>query len=905
MKKTLFKTLTFLLIIILAVNVLAITAQRVVAEEAPKGPWADEVVFIEEADHDKVLEMLKNNEIQIFFDEITDPEKYQRMLDYGLKVWFSYALYYEITFNTVGPVFNTTGKLNPFAVPRIREAMNYIIDRDYIASEILGGLAVPRYVALTPSFPDYARYYDVIYEIEQEYKYNFEKGKAIIFEEMSKLGAEYNAAEGKWYYKGEPVEIIFLIRTEDARKEIGEYVAEQLEKLGFTVVRKYGTSRELAPYWIYGDPAEGTWHLYTGGWITTLISRDESDNFGFFYTKLGLPVPLWQSYVNSPEFYAIAERLWNKAFTSIEERDELMKKALWLSMKESQRIWLVNLIAPWPRRAEIEIAGDLAGGYSGSWLWPWTLRYKGKVGGTINVAMPSVIVEPWNPIGGSDWIYDQTVIRATGERATIPDPYTGLYWPHRVKKAEVYVVEGLPVKKSLDWVELKFVPEITVPPDAWYRWNASTRKIETVGEVFPEGSKALVKVVVYYDEKLFSGEYKWHDGSPFDLADIVFNFILTHDRAQPESPIYDESYVPSYESYMKMFKGFRIVSEDPLVIEYYTDLWYIDAEYIAQLAADDFWPYYDYGPGAWHTLALGVLAEAEGKLAFTADKADALEVERTNYIAGPSLDVLAEMLDKAISEKYIPYKEVLSKYVSEDEALARYQNLKKWFEEKGHFWVGNGVFYLDKVDVVAKQIVLKAYREHIDKADKWLKFSEPLIPEVTIKPVEMITQGLAADFTISITHKGEPYKVADMEYVKYILIYPKGKIVGIAEPVTDGEWKIHLTEEQTAALTPGAGKLIVIAVSKLVGKPTVAESVFSIRSVVGYVGEQIASIRGDIGNLESRISSVEGTLQGIQESINEVRGGLSSLNSVAYAALGAGILGVLLGIVAIVLSRRR
>ncbi|OYT60814.1 MAG: hypothetical protein B6U75_00745, partial [Desulfurococcales archaeon ex4484_217_1] len=71
---------------------------------------------------------------------------------------------------------------------------------------------------------------------------------------------------------------------------------------------------------------------------------------------------------------------------------------------------------------------------------------------------------------------------------------------------------------------------------------------------------------------------------------------------------------------------------------------------------------------------------------------------------------------------------VLGKYISEDEALQRYQNLKKWYEEKGHFWVGNGPFYLDKVDVVAKQLVLKAFREHIDTADKWLIFSEPLIP---------------------------------------------------------------------------------------------------------------------------------------------------------------------------------
>jgi hypothetical protein len=82
---------------------------------------------------------------------------------------FSYGLYYELTFNPVGPEFPATGKLNPFVVPRIREAMNYLVDRNYIVSEIMGGLAVPRYATLTPAFPDYARYADVVKQIEKEY----------------------------------------------------------------------------------------------------------------------------------------------------------------------------------------------------------------------------------------------------------------------------------------------------------------------------------------------------------------------------------------------------------------------------------------------------------------------------------------------------------------------------------------------------------------------------------------------------------------------------------------------------------------------------------------------------------------------------------------------------------------
>ncbi|TDA41693.1 MAG: hypothetical protein DSO07_03245, partial [Thermoproteota archaeon] len=57
---------------------------------------------------------------------------------------------------------------------------------------------------------------------------------------------------GKWQYQGKPVVIKFIIRVEDARKKIGDYVAGQLEKVGFTVERMYKTSREASPLWIEG-----------------------------------------------------------------------------------------------------------------------------------------------------------------------------------------------------------------------------------------------------------------------------------------------------------------------------------------------------------------------------------------------------------------------------------------------------------------------------------------------------------------------------------------------------------------------------------------------------------------------------------------------------------------------------
>ncbi|MEM2533677.1 MAG: ABC transporter substrate-binding protein, partial [Candidatus Nezhaarchaeales archaeon] len=543
---------TLLLTVLLASSLLLSYAPKVLSQAPPKGPWVDEVDFFVEVEEAKAVDMLKKNEMQAYFRDVRDPELF-KAVKASPDLWYamSYGLYFELTFNPVGPVFPATGKLNPFAVPRIREAINYLVDRKYIVDEIMAGMAVPRYTVLTPAFPDYARYADAVRRIEASYAYSLDKAKAIITEEMIKLGAELK--DGKWHYKGEPVTLTFLIRVEDQRRQIGDYVASQLEKVGFTVDRQYKTSREAAPLWIRGNPADGKWHIYTGGWITTLVSRDEADNFGYFYTPRPALGPLWSAYRPSPEFDYVAGRLWARDFSSIEERGELVKKALELSMKDSVRVWLVTQLAPWPARKEVSLTYDLAAGFSGARLWPYTIRYADRVGGVVKVASTDLLVDPVNPVAGSDWIYDAMYYRAASDPALIPDPFTGLYRPQRVKKAEVYALKGLPIGVTLDWVSLKFVDKIEVPTDAWYDWDAKKQEIVYA----PPGTTAKTKTVVYYADELF--DMKFHDGSKFSLADVVFNYILTFDRAKPESPVYDESYVPAFEAFKQYFKGFKIL----------------------------------------------------------------------------------------------------------------------------------------------------------------------------------------------------------------------------------------------------------------------------------------------------------------------------------------------------------
>jgi len=805
---------------VLLVAVLALGAWA----QVRRGALVDEVVFLEEPTTAKGLDMVRTGAIDIYAYTISAPDQIA-IIKAELGYSISYGSYNEFTFNPYGPEFRD-GRLNPFYLKEVREAVNWLIDRDYIIEEFYGGVgAVPRYLAITPSFPDYARLADVARALELKYSYNPEKGKAVIFEKMKELGAEL--VDGKWYYKGQPVVLKFLIRVEDERRQIGDYLATIFEGLGFEVERLYKTAREASPLWIGADPADGTFHVYTGGWVTTAISRDQGGNFNFFYTPRGRPELLWQAYKPDPEFDEVADRLARRDFRTIEERNQLFAKALELSMKDSARVWISNRVGYTPLAKNVRVAADLAGGVYGAWLWSRTLHFADKVGGTVRIGQPSMLTEPWNPVAGTNWIYDMMIIRGVSDYSTLPDPYTGLYYPQLVERAEVYVEEGLPVTKTLDWVDLKFVPKIVVPADAWADWDPVEQRFITAAERFGGEVTARTRVVVYYPADLY--ERLWHDGSKFSIVDGLIGFILGFERAKPESAIYDEAAVPAFQTFMKHFKGLKILSVDPLVFEAYSDLYYLDAEWIAAARVGYLMPEYSQGVSPWHAIALGIQAEAAKELAFSSAKAKKLGVEWMNYLAGPSLAILTKYLEENIATGFIPYEKVLGQYVTKEEAIARYQNLKAWYEAKGHLWVANGPLYVDVVKPVEKIVILKNFEQFADPADKWLVFAEPKIAEVEVSaPAPVLRVGQPWDFLVEVTYKDQPYPLAEIDFVTYLLFDAEGNLVlsGRAEPVKDGLFVISIPAAETAKLPVGTVRIEVAVASKVVAIPSFASASF-------------------------------------------------------------------------------
>lgn len=787
-----------------------------------KGANVDEVVFFEEPDSAKAVSMIEAGDMSLYGFAISDPKIYAKLKDSKNAAFDpSYGNTSELTFNPAGPTFKN-GKLNPFSVAAIREAMNWLIDRNYIVKEIYGGLAIPMFTTINPVFPDYARLADVGRAIEIRYAFDPKKAKEVIDAEMKKLGAELTG--GVWTFKGEPVTIIFIIRTEDERRQIADYVSKQLEDIGFKVDRQYKTAAEATPLWISADPADGKMHIYTGGWISTVVNRDLANNFTYYYTARGRSDALWQGYKPSKEFDTVSERLTRRDYKTPEERTQMMTEAMNLSLKDSARVWLVNRLSVNVHRPDVRAAVDLAGGTSGSWIWANTINVTGKTGGQIKFGAPSILSQAWNPIGGSNWIYDTMIIRGTGMYATVPDPYTGLYWPYRMEKADVTVQQGLPVAKTLDWVTLNFAANIEVPKDAWVDWNAETQQFITAGQKFTQTVTAKTKTVMSYDKNLFKN--KWHDGSNISIGDFVLGMILTLDRPNDKSAIFDEASVPAFKSFMTNFKGWKIISQDPLVVEAYSDTFYPDAEQI--VSARDVYPYYLQGMGAWHNLSLGIQAEAAKEVAFTTAKATKLKVEHTNYIGGPTLKILEKYLTDSTSKGTIPYAKTLGQYIKADEAATRYKNLAAFYKDRGHFWLGDGPFYLHQVRLTEKIITLRKNQDFPDPANKWLRFAEPQMPTASVSGPSRVTIGQKAEFSIKVAFKNQPYATKDLDFVKFLIIDATGNLamVGQAKATKDGEWTASLTEAETAKLAAGSNRIEFIVVSKLVAVPVFESATF-------------------------------------------------------------------------------
>jgi peptide/nickel transport system substrate-binding protein len=361
-------------------------------------------------------------------------------------------------------------------------------------------------------------------------------------------------------------------------------------------------------------------------------------------------------------------------------------------------------------------------------------------------------------------------------------------------------------------------------------------------------------------------------------------------------------------------KGMRIVSEHPLIIEYYTDYNTREAEFIWEFVSNrvgtNTWRFPE---GPWTKFAIGIMAEEKGLLAFSADKAEELNIEWMNYLGGASTAILDDMLDEAIETNYVPFGDFVKSYLTDEEISTGYQKLRDWWDEKGHVIVGTGPFYMDQVDFVGHSAVVKAFRDYDYKADRWSQLAEPPIPESSVDIPENIVPGLGSVIDYTLSYKGSPYPNDKIELTKFMVLDSAGELItlGEAEPTEEGEWLVGLSSIDTSKMSPGAYNLITIALSKDVAMSGVLETPFIVLpDLLSYLdammATQSAEINVDIEELESTLSDTQGTLAELKDSVEamadiaDLESRINSLSTTTYAAIAVAIVSIIAAVYAII-----
>ena len=234
-------------------------------------------------------------------------------------------------------------KINPFCFKEIRFAMNYIVNRQYIVSTVFKGYAIPMYAPYSAADPTYQVIADIVAQFM--FTYNPDYANKIITKVLTEVGAK--KVGGKWYFGGSPITIPFIIRVEDERKIIGEMVAAELEKMGFTVNRlelQFGPAITK----VYAtDPMSFEWMIYTEGWGKGSIDRWDPwvvTQFAapWFGWMPGWQEPSWWNYRNAT-LDKLTQAICLGKVSSKAQWIEYLRKATFISLQEAIRIWIVKI----------------------------------------------------------------------------------------------------------------------------------------------------------------------------------------------------------------------------------------------------------------------------------------------------------------------------------------------------------------------------------------------------------------------------------------------------------------------------------------------------------------------------------------------------------------------------------
>ena len=750
---------------------------------AHKGTFVDKVQFIQYLDENTALEEVRNGNLDIYYSRVPSDRIEDVKSREGLKIYDSTGGSYSLLLNPVV----SENKFNPFSIREVRFALNYLLDRELIVNELLGGYGAPMISAYGPFDPDYLLILDKLEAFN--FRYNPILAEQMISDALSEEGAQKK--DGRWYFNSEPIEIVIFVRSDDqVRKSIGEVLSSQLQKMGFSVKKEFGDLNKAYSV-VYGsDPAQLRWNIYTEGWggRSAFVKYDSlvsAQMYSPWYSNMpGFNNPTYWNYKDD-YMDSLSQAIFLGNFTSAEERADLLKKAVIEGIRESVRIFLASRIDQYVSNENVQgVVNDFGAGVP-SRFTPINAKTDSD---SLKIGVKQIYQGSWNPVSGIADLYSRVIWDIISDPGTFKHPYTGVTIPVRSQwKVETAGESG----------------KLAVPSDA-IRWDPLQQKWVEVGV----GKQATSKVT--FDLKFGN----WHDGQLMDMNDVLYGIYFLYEWGsdpQENDRTFDSEYSPKANQAAKTLVAIRVIDND--TIEVYQDFRHFDEAEIADSASV-------WAGMPWEIFAAMEKSVIEGRAAFSRSEAVTKNIDWLSLLIPQDAIMIKSDLEEFEKTNYVPPP--LLRFQSDPQYyVARYGAATKWIEQHNHAVISNGPFYLESYLPEARSITVKSFDDptYPFEAGYWAEFANvktAKIRQVDITHTVIIGKELVIPFSVDVDST-----------VYYFVTNSDGKVVVQGnEKVIGGSNQITITPQQTSLFGTGANDLKLFAISESALRPDIFRTSF-------------------------------------------------------------------------------
>ena len=741
---------------------------------AEKGTFLDEIRFVQYLDENTALEEVRNGNLDLYYYRISSDRLKDADSRDGLQIFESTGGYFSILLNPTN-----AGEFNPFSIREVRYALNFLVDRNLIVNELLGGYGSPMISNYGIFSADYLGIIDVLESFQ--FRYNPNLANQIISEQLENAGAQ--KINNVWHYDDEPIVITFFIRSDDpARKAIGEILSSNLESIGFIVEKEFGDLNKAFVI-VYGsDPAEQKWHLYTEGWGSSGFTRYDSVALAQMYAPWfsnmpGNNNPAYWNYQNDL-LDKITQKIYSGESETAEERTRLIKDATKEGVNESVRVFLASKVDQYVSNENLDGVINALGAGVPSRFTPINVQASDQ---SITIGVKQIYQGAWNPVAGLTDTYSTQIWFTLFDPSLTGHPFSGKIFPIRTN----WEIETNGPKSV-----------VNVPADAII-WDSKSKNWKEVGPNTFAISKAT------FD--LNFGE--WHNGQKMNMNDIIYStyFLLEWGSEKDENDkTFDSDYSPQAAQTAKTLVGIKPIDND--TIEVYTNYWHFDEGEIASWTSP-------WSSMPWEIMAAMEKTVVDGKSSFSRSESLTKNVSWLSLIIPNDARMIQSQLEEFKSSNFIP--DALTDFQQiTDFQIDRYQSSIDWINQHEHAVISNGPFYLEGYSPDSRSITIKSFDSSGYPLQQgiWNNFEHadfPTIESVDIE--ELVQKGMKLDIPVKVTNSSE---------IQYFLSNTQGTVItsGV-QNVHDNHATITIENDEIDNLLVGPNTLKIFAASDDVLRP--------------------------------------------------------------------------------------